>query len=364
MKFYKIALLISIIFTVGILMSLSAGCSEGNGPDNNVPPDTTDSPPDTTEGGRPDSTGPGSIILEGSLNIIGNGVAQGLAKLGDVLFVGDGQIVRSIEVGNPGAPSQLAQFQSSGGGYVLGLAVEGNLLFGMFDNTLGIFDISLPVSPTEVGSVELSSSGARDIAVLGNYVYIGRVGMGLSVVDIHDITDPVELETYFSYPTYSLTIGAGRLFSGAQTGFLLRRFDISDPESLAVIAQTYPHGETAFDMDYIYEHLFLAAGKTSLAGNDGIFTIHEKNSLSRVFTDTTALVCVGVSVEGNSAFVVDASTSGESNLYHYYAYNPAAAYLANQISLPDKAVTILAEGDFVYVLCSSRLLIYRHSIVS
>jgi len=354
----------SVFIFAAIILSVALfapGCSETNG-NNGNPPDTTDTP-DTTEGIRPDSTGPGELELQATFNVIGNGVSQGLALYDNVLYVGDGQKIRGIDVSNPGSPSQLSYFPTTTYDYVTGLAVQGNNLYALYGDVLRIYDISNPIAPLDVGGVELPGNG-RDIDLFGDYAFVGRIGSGVAVVDISTSSAPEEINTYFSYPAYSLTIGAGRLYTAGQTGYLASQLNISEPESVFSISQTYPPGETAFDMDYIYEHLFIAAGKTSLSRNDGIFTIHSKNYLNDVFADTTDYVCQGVSVEGNFAFVIDASTSGDSKLYMYFAYNPANTYLAESISLTNEAVAVLAEGNYIYVLCRTSLLIYRHDLIT
>jgi len=348
------------LFAVGIVVFY--GCSSSGGPDsgNGEPPDTTDGVPDTTEAVRPDSTGPGVLTPCGYLNIFTNGTALGLAKEDNYLFIGDGNYIKVVDVANPSLPGLVSSFPNPSYDAVAGIGVEGNRVYGVFENKLKIFDIGSPVSPVELSSLTLTYSGARGIAICGNYAFIGRRGMGVSIVDISNPSDPIELDVVTDYQTYSLTIGAGRLFVGEETGFKVWRLDIADPDSLVQLGATYPTGETAFDMDYFCEHLFLAAGKSDEFSSTGIFTVLDKHGLIEVFTDTTQYICKGVAVEGNYAYVIDADVSGASNLYVYETFNPANTYRAHTQPLPAEARAVLADDGYIYVLCVSRLMIYRH----
>lgn len=360
-RFFSTILFISIFLAVGIFVF---GCSDSNGPDDDNQ-DTLDPViPDTAEMIRPDSTSPGSIQFVGSFNVITNGVPQGIAMKNDIIFVGDDQRVRAISVSNPSSPSQLAQFPSSSSNYVTGMAIQGNYLYVVFENRLRIFDITSPISPAEAGSLSLGGS-CRDIAIFGDYAFVGKYTDGLAVIDISNPNSPSVIATWFSYPTYSLTMGAGGiLYTGSQTSFRVFQLNAVQPESLSLIYSRYPRGETAFDMDYAYGHLYVASGKVNLGSNNGIFNIQSRSFIGDVFTDTTDYVCKGVSVDGNRAYVIDGSLTGESNLYMYYTYNPAAAYLADVASLSNQASAILAKDGYIYVLCKTSLLVYRNSLIS
>ncbi len=344
---------------------MTAGCSDSNGPDGDGPDTTQPNIPDTSEGIRPDSTSAGFLEYIGVYNVIGNGVSQGIAMKDEYLYVGDGQRIKVLDVSDPGSPSQLAEFPSTSSNYITGLAIQGNYLYAVFENRLRIFDISSAISPAEIGSLSIGGS-CRDIDIFGDYVFVGRYSSGLTGIDASDVFAPETIKTWFSYPAYSLTIGAGGLlYVGSESNYKIFQLDIMQPESLSQVATTYPSGETGFDMDYIYGHLFVASGKAEMASNNGIFSIKSRDFISLdVFTDTTDFVCKGVAVEGNSAYVIDASTSGNSNLYLYYVYNPSAAYRADYEDLSAEAVSILVKDGYIYILCKTRLLVYSHNIIS
>jgi len=362
---YRYSALVLFITILAAVSLLAFGCSDTNGPDDNDDNDTLDPVlPDTSEGIRPDSGSTGALDYIGSFNVISNGVPQGIAIKDEILFVGDGQMIRALDVGNPASPAQLSQFPTSSSNYVTGLAIKGNYLYGVFENRLRVFDIASAISPAEAGTLSLGGS-CRDIAIFGDYAFVGKYSDGLIVLDISNPTSPQIVETWFSYPSYSVVVGAGGiLYAGSQTSFRVFQLDITEPESLGLIYTKYPYGETAFDLDYAYGHLFIAAGKASLASNNGLFNIQSRSYMANVYSDTTDYVCKGVSVEGNLAYVIDGSLSGESNLYMYYTYNPALSFRADFVNLSDQASAVLAKEGYIYILCKTSLQIYRNSTIT
>jgi len=110
-----------------------------------------------------------------------------------------------------------------------------------------ILDVTDPTNMIELSSLDLESSGVFDIAVQGDYAYVGGYDIGLSIVDVsdpssprlvatrinpspgHETTAPAILTevTVFGSAAY-LEFGGVRNRDGA--GYIL---DISDPEGLA-----------------------------------------------------------------------------------------------------------------------------------
>jgi hypothetical protein len=354
------------VVSLCVVFGLAQGCSKPD--DNNNPPIDTTTPPDTTEGTRPDSTGPGTITFSGALNTITNGLPLGLAKKGDYLYVADGYRISTVNVANPALPSVLAQFPSSGSTLIYGITVSGDLLYAVFGSKLKIFDITSPVSPIELSSLSLSSGDSRGIAVLGDYAYIGRKGLGISIVDISSATAPVELLRLSDYPTNCAQIGAGRLYVGKEYGVgnptnqRIWKLGLDEPDTLIPLDFADPAGYSAFDLDYIYGHLFVASGLSSAYATTGTFNIVSKSELDIVYSDTTHFLCQAISVEGNFVYLVDRDqSSGGSNLYIYFAYTPQAAFRVRAQTISSPAKDIFVSDGNIYILCTNRLLIYKHN---
>lgn len=346
-----------------------SNCSKSNNPTNGDPPDTTQPPLDTTELQRPDSTGRGTLTFAGALNTISNGLPLCLAKKGDILYAGDNYKILAINVSNPTIPSVMAIFPSSSDELIYGLTTDGNYLYAVIGNKLWIFNISNPVAPAEVSQLTLSSSGARGIAVYRDRAYIGRKGMGISIINISNKSAPVEIARYADYPTNCLVMGAGRLYMGKEYGIgsptsqRIWQMSVADRDTLVEISRTDPlTGNSAFDIDYIYGHLFEASGKTNISANTGTINIFSKTGLLQVCSRNTQYVCTSIAVEGNYVYVVDRDqASGASNLYIYEAFNPITTYEAHRQTLPSPGKDVLVSNGNIYILCTNRLVIYRHS---
>ena len=192
--------------------------------------------------------------------------------------------------------------------------------------------------------------------------------MGLSIVDISDPSQPEEITRMEDYPANCIVFGGGRLYVakeygvGYPTSQRVWQLDPTYPDSLQQLFYADPPGNSAFDLDYIYHHLFVASGLNSVSSTIGKFNILSKSGLSLVYSDNTNYNCTGISVNGNYIYVIDRDQlSGASNLYVYEAYDPASAYKAHEVALTSTAKDVLASDGYVYLLCVDKLLVYRHS---
>lgn len=89
-----------------------------------------------------------------------------------------------------------------------GLAVSGDYAFvGTYMRDLLVYDVSNPVSPIVVASLEFPDSPIKQISVWGDYLYVPGVAIdhdhGVSVVDISDPTQPAEIAYWPAVEGYS-----------------------------------------------------------------------------------------------------------------------------------------------------------------
>jgi hypothetical protein len=119
--------------------------------------------------------------------------------------VGDSFVV--VDVSNPSAPTIVATLKNSslpapwtGSGalkHVTSVAISGNYAYvtASYSNRLTVIDISNPLSPVIVSSIQDSSrlDFDVDVAVANGYAYVADQGSGtgrLAVVDVHDPAHP------------------------------------------------------------------------------------------------------------------------------------------------------------------------------
>ena len=101
--------------------------------------------------------------------------------VGDHAFVAAGGFLRTIDLSDPTAPTQVGSLDSITGE----LARSGDLLFAA-SNSLKIINIANPATPALVSNSP--SLGGSDVAVAGDFVYLAN--SGLDVVDVSNPASP------------------------------------------------------------------------------------------------------------------------------------------------------------------------------
>ena len=83
------------------------------------------------------------------------------------------------------------------GGAFKEVAINGDIVYGGLHDFLVAIDVSDKSNPARLGNAllgnELSTSQVMDIAVSGNYAYVANADSGLTVIDISDPTNLVEV---------------------------------------------------------------------------------------------------------------------------------------------------------------------------
>ena len=87
--------------------------------------------------------------------------------------------------------SRNPQFVGHLGGEMNTVAISGTLAFMGMGAYLTVIDVSIPLSPTQIGHIMPSSGLVQDIALVGEYAYVASAGAGLYVISISDATAPV-----------------------------------------------------------------------------------------------------------------------------------------------------------------------------
>jgi len=133
-----------------------------------------------------------SVLIPGSQSW-----AFGVAVLGDYLYVGaTSRGLQVINISNPLEPTLAGYIETPG---LAGrLAVKDSLAFVTYwgaQKGLSIIDITNPYAPTLVNNYP-TSSGAYEVAVDGNYVYLGGDDFGLLILDVSSPASPILVGTY------------------------------------------------------------------------------------------------------------------------------------------------------------------------
>lgn len=185
-----------------------------------------------------DISQPENPTLVGKTNIL-SGVVESLAVSGGYAYVAlDTAGLSVIDLSNPGEPSRVGSYSTSGGAQ--GIAVQDTTVYlterPVWQGTqrvgggLRLLSAADPTNPAELGFHD-TPGYARDVVVRGDCAYIGDGGDGgLRIVDITDPANPTEVGSLDSIDA-GLDIVLVGDYAYIADGWMggLKRVDISDP---------------------------------------------------------------------------------------------------------------------------------------
>jgi hypothetical protein len=194
-----------------------------------------------------------SFSKEIVMNITGTDIAESVAVYGGSVFVGsasnsnDLMIVR-VQSGGWTTPTLIASVDKSGAHNANEIYVSGNYAYLVTQNNaslneLWIYDVTIPSSPTYLGSFDVGSD-VNDIVVSGSIAYLATANNSreLDVVDVSNPTSPARIGSLSLNGTQDATTVAisgnyayiGRI-QGTKEEFAI--IDISTPASPVKIGE-------------------------------------------------------------------------------------------------------------------------------
>lgn len=196
-----------------------------------------------------DASDPLDLDNEGVIPTVG--LTWRLASSGNLLFIADVYLGLQIyDVSNPFSPQMISQLPTGGQPY--GLAVRGDLVYvaDLFTG-LVVVDVSDAYNPTIVKTVLCTS--AWDLTLDGCFLYLVRLGAGLSIYNIADPANPVYAGHYDTAAhAWNVSVRAPYIYvSDATGGLVILRANLSgdltgdgevDQADLALVLSAY--GET------------------------------------------------------------------------------------------------------------------------
>ncbi|MEZ4387125.1 MAG: FlgD immunoglobulin-like domain containing protein [Candidatus Krumholzibacteriia bacterium] len=193
--------------------------------------------------------------------------------VGDRLYYGDAQL-HVYDLADPAAPVELAASNVNGGG-IVDIAVVGGLAYvALGDQAMSIVDVSDPTDQLDVLSTfdipgqwvwdgdweyYVPNDWVTGIAVAGTHAFLSDAELGLRVFDIADPTAPMEIARLAGVAASDLALVGDRVYLAADSpGFQV--VDISDPAAPALV-------QTDFGLDNGGQVLALG-GRLYLAGEN------------------------------------------------------------------------------------------------
>jgi hypothetical protein len=256
----------------------------------------------THAGSLINGTGGAKLSTPNSIYLLGN-----YAYIGTV---GD-KAIEIVDISNPAAPVHKGSIAHGDGGaklsWIFQVVVSGNYLYAAsYTNGEGIevIDISDPTTPTHVSTIG-ASQGARTVCIAGNYAYVGS---GQGSVEAFDISNPVlpvkvgSLNIAGTSPFYfeAMSMQGNYLyFTAAANPNAFFIVDVSDPSNLSLLSTTT--GVTG-GLSLNYPFSLYVTGSYAYVGTSGALqVINIANPFSPIFA--------GLIKDGSGGAMLDGAKS-------------------------------------------------------
>ena len=215
-------------------------------------------------------------------------------------------------------------------------------------DTLQVFDISNPASPSSVGSVS-TGDNPEDVFVQGQYAYV--TNFNSDTLQVFDISNPASPSSVGSVATIA---GPGSVFVQGKYAYVTDAlgtfgyvlvFDISNPASpVSVGTVSISSNTAALDIYVSGQYMYLT--KTS-ADTLLIYDISNPASPSLVGSVSTGDSPRGIFVQGRYAYTVNTETS--DTLQVFDISNPASPSSVGSVSTGDNPEDVFVQGQYAYV---------------
>ncbi len=260
--------------------------------------------------------------------------------------VGPGSVMAPLTV-NPDATSTAISTITTGAP-PSSLAVYGRYAYvgNGADNTLQIFDVSVPNAPKQVGNQELPVSPTV-MAVDGNFAYVVDSTLHMLTLDVTDPAQPQSFGVVQLNPSgfaASLTLGGHYAYVGGNDGEadILYTVDISNPGFPALVGSS----SFGFGQSIITQAGRYAYGVDENDNTLGAFDVSNPTNPNLRGTAPIGHAPVAIAVSGRFAYVAD---SGDTNLQIVDISNPGSPVSISTNATFGTPSSVVVAGHYVYV---------------
>jgi len=168
-----------------------------------------------------------------------------------------------FDISDPGNPQKVGSVDIEIATY--GAALSSNIVYVVggvaagptHQNGLRVVNVSDPTAPQVVGAVNTGTGDeARDVAVSGDYAYMGDIGEsdGLYVIDVSDPTDPQEI-SFFGEAGYTRAVASigEYVYTGSFPHYVIDVSNPADPQTTGVLDTPDVTLDFAVENGYIYD---------------------------------------------------------------------------------------------------------------
>lgn len=251
---------------------------------------------------RAHEMGPASVSADSVLSKIGQwgwGPCLGVASEGDLTFIGNGQLLQVLEMGDGGSPRLVGQLLTKG--TVFGVVVSGNYAYTI--SPFQVIDISNPVSPRLLSTYPLPTAyPPTTFIVNGSYAYVGDFNGDICIIDISNPASPrsVGVMQASGEFTAAIAVSGTHLFAVTGDGMHLDDFDVSNPESPRLVDRI-PFTGIGMSLGIAGHYLYM--GITTTEPNFQVFDISNPSNPRFAGGMEVSNYPAGISVSGGYAYV-------------------------------------------------------------
>ncbi len=264
--------------------------------------------------------------------------ADGVAVSGGYAYVAD--YPNQIAVINIDPPGSASIVNSVALGSVRDVQIVGNLLYAVGGHSFTVLDITVPASPTIVGSITTLPGWVYNFDLSGDYALTASYTAGLVVVDKSTSASP-------SYVTTAITPG-GTMDCAIRDNYAyiadydggIHTIDISDPfMAQDVHMEAYPGN--MWDIKVLGDYIYVACGYSELR----VYELTDPVNPSLAKAVGTSDQALGIDVDGEYAYVALASAG-----LGIVSINPlGSASVVKTVAIPGYVNGVTAAGGYAYI---------------
>jgi hypothetical protein len=235
------------------------------------------------------------------------------------------------------------------------IVVAGNYAYVLgysLNNTLNIYDVSNPTSPTLVKSVA-TYPGPRALAVSGNYAYVtSAASRMLEVFDVSNPTNPIVTNRISTgYEPVSIAVSGNRAYVVNQTDNTLYIYDVSSPQNgLTRLGSIATHSGPS-SVAVSGNHAFVVNRGGGVYFLQSFDVSNPAAPIARRYVET-GFDPISVTVSGNYAYVTHHEDHGPLQIFNIS--NPAApTYVNANIPTGSLPFSTAISGPYAFVACST-----------
>ncbi len=237
-------------------------------------------------------------------------------------------------------------------GDMLGVEVKGDLLFYGDGGMLRIADLANPADPKEVGKIATLGK-IRRIMVENGKAYVSYAAeKGFQIFDISKPSNPEKLGHYYQEVPATYSLSGERLIAG--TGGYINMFDLSDPKNpKSVDSEDFVTVGDAVASEGDYAYVTGVTPNLPDENKPPLITLDISNPADIKRLDTLSVPTkesiVEINVDGNHLYLLDK----QGKVISYDRTTPAKPKVQDSVefkSYPNDAVSVMEiEGDSLYV---------------